>query len=94
MEAKSAEIARQNLADLGGLTPEAIREMSIDFVNAGGSVTQHEEDRPEWFDYRFSYRIVLPVPGFPHGVFVEFALNDDDRDDPTILIVSAHKQGV
>jgi hypothetical protein len=93
-KAKAAEIAREKLADLGGLTPEAVREMSIDFVNGGGSVVQHKENRSEWLDWRFSYRVVLPVSGFPGGVFVEFALNDDDPDDPAILIVSAHKQGV
>jgi hypothetical protein len=68
--------------------------MAIDFVNGGGTVVQRKEDRPEWRDCRFSYRIVMPAEGFVDGIFVEFALNDDDRDDPTILIVSAHKQGV
>jgi hypothetical protein len=93
-KSRSAQVARERRADLDGLTPEAIREMAIDFVNAGGTVVQRKEDRPGWHDYRFSYRIVMPADGFVNGIFVEFALNDDDQDDPTILIVSAHKQGV
>jgi hypothetical protein len=93
-KAKSAELVRAHAVDLNYLTPEAIREMSIEFVKAGNPVEQREEDRPEWSDFAFSYRIVLPVSGFPRGIFVEFALIDDDPDDPAILIVSAHKQGV
>ncbi len=93
-KATSAEHARRNAADLQGLTPDAIRAMAIEFVRAGGTVIQRLEVRPEWIDFRFSYRIVMPVVGFVNGIFVEFALNDDDPDDPAILIVSAHKQGV
>jgi len=93
-KARAAEIARGNLADLVGFTPEEIREKSIDFVNAGGLVRQCKEDREEWLEFGFSYRIVLPAPSFPRGVFVEFALNDGDPDDPAVLIVSAHRQGV
>jgi hypothetical protein len=42
----------------------------------------------------FWFRIVLPVPGFAHGLFVELVLEDDDPDPdvPGVVIVNAHEQ--
>jgi len=93
-DAKQALVAREKLADLDGLTPEAVRTMAIDFVTGGGLVVQRAETREEHLDFRFMYKFVLPVPGFPCGVFVELRLIDDDPDSPTVHIVGAHKQGV
>ncbi len=93
-KASSANNCRDRAADLDGLTPEALREMAIEFVVNGGELRQKREDRREHLHYQFTYRIVMPCPGFPRGIFVEFVLHDDDPDDPAVLIVSAHRQGV
>jgi len=91
---KAASIAREKLADLSGLTPEAIRCMSINFVSDGGKISQHEETRPDHLDYPFYYKIILKLEDFPRGVFVELRLVDDDRQNPVVHIVSAHRSGV
>jgi hypothetical protein len=91
---RTVALARSNLADLSGLTPEAVREMAIDHVNGGGAITQVRETRTDRPDYRFYYKVILAIPDFPRGVFVEHRLVDDDPEDPVVHIVSAHRQGV
>ena len=82
----------RNDADLQGLTPEAVRQLLLDFVAAGGSIQQAKEQRPEYGDYEFYYKTVIPVAGFLHGLFVELRLTDDDADYPVALLVNAHPQ--
>jgi hypothetical protein len=60
-------------ADLAELTPAAIRKLTIEFVVAGGIIQQVKEQRPEYNDFDFYYKAIVPVPEFPHGLFVEFA---------------------
>ena len=88
-------VARRVRADPGnqGLTPEAIKRYLCDFVKAGGLVEQRAEERTEWRDRRqFWYRAVLPLEGFPRGLFVEIILLDDDPDCPCVALVNAHPQ--
>ncbi len=91
---KTIQLAREKLADLDGLTPEAVRIMSIDFVCDGGKITQSKETRKEWLDRPFKYEIILPLDGFPSGVYVEVKINDEDPKNPSVHIVSAHRNGV
>jgi hypothetical protein len=93
-DADAAAVARGKLAELDGLTPEAVRIMAIDFVNCGGVVNQNRETRLEWSEFPFKYDVKLNVPGFPSGVYVELRLIDLDPDAPVVHIVSAHKRGV
>ncbi|MGC8639831.1 MAG: hypothetical protein ACP5XB_08160 [Isosphaeraceae bacterium] len=81
-------------ADLGGLTPKAIRRMTIDFVRDGGRIDQRVEERENHLDFAFYYRVIVPAEGFPRGIFVELRLVDDDPGAPVVHIVSAHRQGV
>lgn len=85
--------ARQAAADLNGLTPRAIRRMTIDFVRGGGQIDQRAETRENHLDFAFYYRIILTAQGFPCGIFVELRLVDDDPEGPVVHIVSAHRQG-
>jgi hypothetical protein len=91
---KAIAVARSKLADLDGLTPEEVRAMSIELVNAGLEVVQSRETRDNWSEFRFKYFITIPLDGVPWRVFVEFRLNDSDPQDPTVHIVSAHRHGV
>ena len=68
--------------------------MTIDFVCEGGLVTQKEETQEEWQHYPFKYEIILPADECLRGVYVKVILVDDDQDEPAVLFVSAHKQGV
>ena len=68
--------------------------MVIDFVHGGGLVAQYKETRQNHPDFRSYYKITLTVAGFPRGVFVELRLIDEDPDNPAVLIVGAHRQGV
>jgi hypothetical protein len=71
-----------------GLTPEGIRRLLLDFVRQGGQVEQRVEERQEWKNRReFWFRVVVPVAGFPHGLFVEMELADDDPDVPAVSLL-------
>jgi len=82
--------------DLVGLTPEGIRALLRQFVQAGGSLTVRQETRAEYLaehpDDPFWYRAVISVAGLPRGLFVEVRLVDDDPAEPWVEIVSAHRQ--
>jgi hypothetical protein len=91
---RELEIARTNLAELNGLTPEGIRIDAISFVRDGGKIEQVAETRSDRSDYLYYYKIVLPIDFVRRGVFVEMRLADDDRTAPVVHLVSAHRQGV
>jgi len=88
------QLAREKLADLDGLTPEAVRIMSIDFVNDGGKIKQSKETDELWLDLPYKYEIILRLEGFPSGVYVKFKLSDDDPKNPSVHVVGAHRNGV
>lgn len=76
-----------------GLSPACIRKELIDYVKAGGGVRQVVETREEYLhDHSFYYKAIIPLDGFPQGVFVELVLTDDDPDVPMVALVSAHPQ--
>jgi hypothetical protein len=82
--------------ELLGLTPEGIKDLLRQFVLNGNSLKEREETRQEYLqedpDNPFWYRALIPVPGLPHGLFVEVKLIDDDPEEPWVQIVSAHRQ--
>ena len=80
--------ARRAEADLNGLTPKAIRQMTIDFVQDGGHIDQRVETRENHLDFAFYYRVILLAEGFPRGIFVELRLVDDDPEDPVVHLGS------
>lgn len=93
---KGARLVRED-RELEGLTPAFIRRVLVDFVraqpDAGSLVVQVAEQREGWRDaYRFYYKVILPVDGFRHGLFVEMRLTDDDPEFPGVTIVRAHAQ--
>jgi hypothetical protein len=75
------------------LTPEGIRELAIEHVRAGGPIFQVRETE-EGHDRPYYYKIVLDIRGVVPGVFVKIQLFDEDANDPAVLLVSAHRQGV
>jgi hypothetical protein len=80
---------------LDGLTPEAIRELLQEYVRKHPeTVTARKETRPEYCGVRdFWFRVILPVDGMKHGLFVELVLEDDpDPEIPGVVIVSVHEQ--
>ncbi len=77
---------------LPGLTPEGIREELIHYVCAGGEVVQVDEKRPERDDRPFYYKVIVPMEGLRHGLFVEIVLDDDDAELPSVRLVNAHEQ--
>ncbi len=89
---RGAHDSRRNLSEIG-LTPEGIRELAIEHVRAGRPIIQVRETE-EGRDRPYYYKIIFSVPGVPPGVFVKIRLSDDDPDDPAVLLVSAHRQGV
>ncbi len=78
--------------ELLGMTPAAIRQLTIEFASIGGIIQQVKEQRPEYNDYDFYYKAVMAMPEFPHGLFVEMRLLDADADCPAVLLVNAHPQ--
>jgi hypothetical protein len=83
----------RNDRELQGLTPEGIKQEVIAFIKNGGDIQQREEKRPEYSGEReFFYKVIVPLEGFAHGLFVECILGDDDPDVPTVYLVNAHPQ--
>jgi hypothetical protein len=75
-----------------GLTVDEVRDLLIDFVvNQHGRVEQMAEKRPHFSDRGYWYRVVIPMPKLPKGLFVEIIMHDPDPDCPAVLIVSAHR---
>lgn len=83
-------------ADLDGLTPEGIKELLHQFILDGQTLSERQETRSEYLednpDDPFWYRAIIPVPGFPRGLFIEVRLIDDDAEEPWVQIVNAHRQ--
>ena len=73
------------------LQPSRLVRSSAD---PGSIVKQVPEKREGWRDkYRYYYKVVLPVTGFKHGLFVEMRLTGDDEPDfPEVTFVRAHAQ--
>lgn len=79
-------------AELRGLTPNAIKEILVDWVDRKScAITRRRENRPEFTHRReFWFRVLGAVPGFPRDLFVELELTDDDDDCPVVTILNAH----
>jgi hypothetical protein len=82
--------------DLRGLTPEFIRREVIKHLKAqaDSTVRQIVETREEYRDdFRFYYKVIIPVDDFRHGVFVEMRLTgDEDPEYPEVTLFNAHEQ--
>jgi hypothetical protein len=68
-----------NDSDLQGYTLPFIRKQLIAHVRQHGDsvVEQIPETRPNWLDqYSYYYKVILPLGGFKHGLFVEMRLAD------------------
>ncbi len=82
--------------DLRGLTPEFLKREVIRYMRTqrAPKVGQIPEKRDGYRDnYRFYYKVILPVPGFRHGIFVEMRLTgDDDPVFPEVTLFNAHPQ--
>ncbi len=78
--------------ELRGFTTTAIRRLALEFFVAGGTIQQIKEQRPEYNDFEYYYKLIIPNPEFPNGLFVEMRLFDSDEDCPTVLLVNAHPQ--
>jgi len=79
---------------LQGLDPNYIKERLYQYVaQEGGQIDQRRETRPGWRDRRrYWYRVVIPEPDFPRGIFVEIIMKDWDEDCPEVSLVNAHSQ--
>jgi hypothetical protein len=90
-----AERRARSDRSLEGLTPQTIKTLLQDYVtDHPEKVTARQEKREEYLgEYEFWFRVIIPVEGFVHGLFVELILEDDpDPDVPRVLIVNAHEQ--
>ena len=76
-----------------GLTPGEIKRLLREFIRVNGPacLEQKREEREGWKDRRdYWYRVIVAVPGFPHGLFVELELLDDDPEVPIVVLLNAH----
>ncbi len=76
-----------------GLRPGEIIRLLREFVRVSdpACVEQKREEREGWRDRRdYWYRVIVPVAGFPNGLFVELELLDDDPDVPVVVLLNAH----
>ncbi len=84
----------RNDPDNRGLTPEAIKHLVREFARKNPeTIEQRCETRDEWRGKRlFWYRVIVPVEGFRHGLFIELVLSDEDPDCPCVHLVNAHPE--
>lgn len=76
-----------------GLDLRVVRKTLIEHVRNGGKVVQKDEIRAEKKERRhFWYRIIVPMPQFRKGLFVEVELTNTDPELPEIRILNAHEQ--
>lgn len=76
-----------------GLSPEEIKELVRAYVRLRGPscVEQLREDRENWRHIReYWYRVIVPIKGFPRGLFVELELIDEDPEVPVVVLLNAH----
>src|SRR5947209_7412592 len=65
-------------------TDKGVRNLLWNFVrNQGGKVEQRQEKRSNWLDPEdpWWYFVVVPVPQFRDGLFIELKLLWEDGDD-------------
>jgi hypothetical protein len=89
---KEANRVRIDPANQGLRAGEIIRLLREHVRVSGPScVEQIREQREGWRDQRdYWYRVIVPVDGFPHGLFVELQLLDDDPEVPRVVLLNAH----
>jgi hypothetical protein len=64
---------------------KTLAQLMHEHVQAGGTIDQVRETRPEWDDWPFHYDFRLPCAG--RQLYIETILVDDDPKDPYIRIV-------
>ena len=80
-------------ASLQGLQPQYIKARLYQYVaEENGKIDQRREQRPEYSDRDYWYRVCIPEDGFPRGIFVEIILENPDDDCPVVALVNAHAQ--
>lgn len=75
-----------------GLTPEAITALLRDYIGRGGRIDRRTDTHPEEHSQDYWYKVIVPVEGFAHGLFIKIILVDDDVEAPAVRIVSVHEQ--
>ncbi len=85
VEDQGLEWARDNLDNFA---LKVLAKIMRDHVQAGGSIDQIREKRPEYNDrdYHYDFRLFWA----DRKIYIETILVDDDPTDPTIHIVSIH----
>jgi hypothetical protein len=72
-----------------GLTAKEIREIAEEWILSGKPITCTPERRELYIARRyFHYDIVIDLPDFPRGLYVEMELTDPNG--PTVSLLSAH----
>jgi len=77
---------------LMGLTLKIITVLLRDYIGRGGQIDRRLDTRPEEHSQDYWYRVIIPVEGFTHGLFLKIILTDDDPEAPAVRIVSVHEQ--
>ena len=94
MEEKWSAHPQKNLAELG-LTLEGVRVMAIDHVNRhGGSAIIQVRETLEGHDRPYYDKVQLEVEGIIPVVLVKNRGDVETADNPTVVLVSAHREGV
>jgi hypothetical protein len=88
-----------NDPDMKGCLPRFIRQRVIELARStgGACVEQVKELRENWRDnYAYYYKVILPISGYRHGIFVEIRYTGDEDDEdpefPEALLVGAHPE--
>jgi hypothetical protein len=71
----------------------AVQKLLVEHVRSGGMVVPHDEEREGWKDRRdYWYHVIVPMPMFAKGLFVELELRNSDPELPEVNLVNAHEE--
>ena len=75
-----------------GLTAIEIRELARDWINGGGLIKCVQEQREGYRDRRHRHYdiTILPLDGFPNGLYVYMEICNPDENDPAVNLLNAH----
>jgi hypothetical protein len=79
-------------SDLRGLLRAELKRLFVDHVRNGKPFEQKvEEDDVYKDDYPFHYWCVVEHEEIRRGIFFKCVLQDDDEEEPQVLLVSIHQ---
>lgn len=77
--------------EFAGLTDVKVIDLLMNWVNFSGLHVALSRGADSHVAYEHLFYAVIAMDGYANGLYVKFALLDDDKDYPEVVIVSCHR---